>query len=128
MATIAPSFETGRSQALVFAEDRFFFRLSGFCLIVGVLGFAPTYWLQIVAGTVAVAPMIHLHGAVFTAWLVFLTWQSWLAAQGKLRRHRAWGKVGISLATLVVVIGVGAAIQTLEARLARARAAPPARS
>ena len=127
MATIAPTFDNRQGQVHAARENRFFFRLSVFCLIVGVLGFAPTYWLQLAAGTVAVAPMVHLHGAIFTGWLVFLVGQSWLAAEGKLRRHRAWGKVGISLATLVVVVGIGAALQALETRLAAGQG-DPARS
>ena len=53
--------------------------------------FAPTYWLQIPAGTFVGTPLVHIHSAVFTAWALFLVWQSYLAANGRIKRHRAWG-------------------------------------
>ena len=99
-------------------QDRFYFRMSLFCLAIGVLGFVPTYWIQVPAGTISLPPLVHLHGLIFTAWLVMLAVQSWLAASGRLRRHRDWGLAGIALATLVVAVGLAAASATLKQRIA----------
>lgn len=117
MATNAPAQQPQRQVAA--RGDRFYFRFSVFILAVGVLGFAPTYWLQLPAGTVDVPAIIHLHGIVFTAWLVLLVVQSWLASQGRLRNHRAWGLSGISLATLVFALGVVGAVAALKLHLDR---------
>lgn len=88
------------------------------CVLVAFGGFAPTYWLQLPAGTFVGAPLLHLHGAVFSAWPVFLLSQAWLASRGRLRQHRAWGLAGIALASAMVVLGVAAAIGTLRHGLA----------
>lgn len=100
-------------------NDRFFFWLSLLCFCVVMVGFAPTYWVQIASGTVNVPTIVHLHAASGTAWLLLLVLQSWLAARGSLRQHRAWGLAGISLATLVVALGMAAAIFMLNVHLAR---------
>lgn len=96
----------------------FYVWMAALCAVVAFGGFAPTYWLQLPAGTFVGPPLVHLHGALFSAWSVFLVWQATLAARGQLRRHRAWGLLGISLATAIVIIGVTTAIGTLQHGLA----------
>ena len=68
-------------------------------------GFAPTYWLQLPAGTFVGSPLLHLHGLLFSAWTLYLLLQTILAARGRIGRHRAWGLLGISLATAMVLVG-----------------------
>jgi hypothetical protein len=87
-------------------------------VLVAFGGFAPTYWLQLPAGTFVGAPLLHLHGLLFSAWPVFLLSQAWLASRGRLRQHRAWGLAGIALASVMVVLGVAASIDTLRHGLA----------
>lgn len=96
----------------------FYVWMATVCLTVAFGGFAPTYWLQLPAGTFVGPPLLHIHGALFSAWTVLLVWQSLLAARGRLRGHRAWGLLGIALATAMVVIGLATAIQTLQHGLA----------
>ena len=79
--------------------------------------FAPTYWLQLPAGTFVGTPLIHIHSAIFTAWTLFLVSQSYLAANGGLKDHRAWGMAGIGLATAVVIMGTAVAIGSLKFRM-----------
>jgi hypothetical protein len=81
-------------------------------------GFAPTYWLQLPAGTFVGSPMLHLHAALFSAWTLLLLSQTMLAAQGRLYHHRAWGLGGISLATAMLLVGLAAAIGSMNAGLA----------
>jgi hypothetical protein len=88
------------------------------CALVAFGGFAPTYWLQLPAGTFVGAPMLHVHAALFSAWTLLLLSQTLLAAQGRLRHHRAWGLGGISLATAMVLVGLGAAIDSMRLGLA----------
>ena len=96
----------------------FYVWMAAVCLLVAFGGFAPTYWLQLPAGTFVGPPLLHLHGALFSAWTVFLVWQATLAARGQLRRHRAWGLLGISLATAMVIIGIITAVNSLQHGLA----------
>jgi hypothetical protein len=79
--------------------------------------FAPTYWLQLPAGTFIGTPLVHIHSAVYTAWTLFLVAQSYLAANGRLKDHRAWGMAGIGLASAVVLFGTAVAIGSLKFRM-----------
>ena len=50
--------------------------------------------------------LLHLHGALFSAWTLLLLSQTWLAANDRLEHHRAWGLVGISLATALLFVAI----------------------
>lgn len=39
-------------------------------LAVGVLGFAPTYWVPMLRGSLQVEPLTHIHALLFYGWLV----------------------------------------------------------
>ena len=84
--------------------------------IVGVvfLGFGKSYLL---AGLVR-APLpnllVHIHGAVFTSWILLLIVQTCLAASGKLRWHRQLGILGF-IASAMVVLGIMVARWSLAA-------------
>jgi hypothetical protein len=89
------------------------------CAAIAIGGFMPTYWLQLAPRTFIGTPLLHIHGAVCTLWVLFLISQAWLVSQNRLRSHRSWGLAGISLATAVVIIGIPTAISSMEAGLAR---------
>jgi hypothetical protein len=95
----------------------FYVWMAAACAVVAFGGFAPTYWLQLPAGTFVGSPLVHIHGALFSSWTLLLLSQTVLAANGRLRNHRAWGLAGISLATAMVFMGLAVAIQTLTAGL-----------
>jgi hypothetical protein len=116
LATLAPTSAPPRARPL--GRTRFYFWLSLACLAIGVGGFVPTYWLQVPAGGFTGTAMMHLHAIVFTAWLLLLVGQNWRIAQGRLDHHKAWGLVGISLATAMLVIGWTTAIVGLRERIA----------
>jgi hypothetical protein len=96
----------------------FYVWMAAACALVAFGAFAPTYWLQLPAGTFVGPPLLHVHGLLFSAWTLLLLSQTLLAANGRLDHHRAWGLAGISLATAMVVIGLAAAILTLTTGLA----------
>lgn len=95
----------------------FYVGMAGLCALIAFGGFAETYWLQLVAGTFIGGPLLHLHGALFSAWTLLLLSQTWLAANDRLDHHRAWGLVGISLATALVFVGMATAINSMIGRI-----------
>ncbi len=106
---------TARSPAGMSIETR----MAAICLAIAVIGFLPTYWAPLARGELNRPPLIHLHGAAFFAWPLLLFWQGRLADQGRLLSHRAWGLLGISLATSMVFLGLFGAIDTATGRAAR---------
>lgn len=84
----------------------FYVQMAVACLVVAVLGFLPTFWLPVAQGQFHAQPVVYVHGLVFTAWCVFFIWQAWLAETNRLQHHRAVGLAGVSLATLMVMLGV----------------------
>jgi hypothetical protein len=100
------------------ASRWFYAWMAGVCAGIVFVGFAPTYWLQLGPGTFVGAPLVHLHGLLFSAWPLYLLAQTTLVARGQVGRHRAWGLLGISLATSMVLVGVAVADDVLATRLA----------
>jgi hypothetical protein len=96
------------------ASDRFYARMAVVCLAVGILGFAPTYWVPLLRGTLDVRPLAHVHALLFYGWLLLLVRQSSLAASGQYVRHRASGLLGIALASGMFFVGIGMAIHSLK--------------
>lgn len=94
------------SSAQSAGHDRFFVWAASFCLILVAISFAPSYWLQVPAGTVIGEPGLHLHALLFACWPILFILQAWLGATGRIRHHRAWGLAGIALATAMVYSGI----------------------
>jgi len=74
------------------------------------VGFAPTYYLRPYFQATSLAPILRLHGLVFTAWILLLLTQTSLVAAHRTDLHRRLGFAGAALAGLMVVIGLTAAI------------------
>lgn len=116
MAVLAQPGVTRRVAATT--EPHFYVRIAAASVAVAVIGFAPTYWLPLLQGTLNVSPIFHVHAAVFYSWTLLFLAQSWLAANGKLTRHREWGVFGVALATTMCVVGMAAAITSLKKSMA----------
>jgi hypothetical protein len=96
----------------------FYVWMAAVCALIAFVGFAPTYWLQLAPGTFVGSPLLHLHAVLFSAWPLFFLLQTVFAARGRIHRHRAWGLLGVSLATAMVFVGFAAANNVLATRLA----------
>ena len=96
----------------------FYVWMAAVCALIAFGGFAPTYWLQLAPGTFVGPPLLHIHSALFSAWMLLLLSQTWLASQGRLDHHRAWGLVGVALASAMVVLGIAAGIYSMRVGLA----------
>jgi len=73
-------------------------------------GFARTFYLRSVFGTTPLSPLLFVHGAVMTTWLVLFAAQVGLVAAGRTDLHRRLGVLGLVVAVLVIGVGVAAAI------------------
>jgi uncharacterized membrane protein YozB (DUF420 family) len=108
-ATIEPEAAPRRFRTLP-GDHRFF---SVMAIVMGatiLAGFANTYAPKVATGDPAVPPIIHLHAAVFTSWLMVFVAQTTLVRRGRTAVHRRLGVAGVVLAALMLVVGVAAAI------------------
>jgi hypothetical protein len=74
------------------------------CLVF--LGFARSYYLKSYFGTPQLRPLLHLHGLVFTAWMIFFVLQTALIASNRPGLHRRLGYAGGILACGMVFLGL----------------------
>lgn len=73
-------------------------------------GFARTYYLRGWFFADPLPGILHLHGLVFTSWIVLLMAQTTLVASGRTDIHRRLGIAGGFLAALMVAVGIVTAI------------------
>jgi hypothetical protein len=90
-------------------------RLYGAAAVIFVLlvfaGFARTYYLKaLFASPPLPSTVVHVHGVVMTAWVVFFLAQVGLVSARRVRVHQALGYAGTGLALLVVAVGVRTAL------------------
>ena len=91
----------------------FYLGMALFLAVVIFAGFAQTYPASL-ASNPPLPPLLHLHAAVFAAWVLLIVAQPALAAGGSMRAHRALGWTGAILASAMVVMGFVAVIVALR--------------
>lgn len=99
-------------------RGQFFVNYAIACLAIAVLGFLPSFWIPVGSVSFADTGMVLAHGLVFTAWPVLFLWQTVLVERGRISNHRAWGVAGVSLATMMLLVGIGTVESQLTERLA----------
>lgn len=112
-----PSIGVSPARMALQTERRFFFHLAVACAVVAFAGFVSRYFAPVAAGTFAARALVHMHGLVMWTWMLLFAWQAWLAAEGRLRRHRAFGMAGIALFTLAVWLGISVALLQLDQQI-----------
>jgi hypothetical protein len=116
------------SVAAVGAKDRLFYSAMAVAMASTVfVGFAPSYYLRVFRDgsmvTVSGGPftaLVHVHGALFTGWVLLFVVQTSLVATRRVAIHRRLGVAGAVLAAAMVIVGTLTAIAT-----AARGAAPP---
>ena len=88
------------------SRPRFYVSLAAFMSLIVLTGFWPTYFGQLLKGIPDRPWIYHLHGLVFTGWMVLLIAQVILAATGRTQTHRALGSIGIAYGFLVLALGL----------------------
>jgi hypothetical protein len=87
------------------ADDYFFLAMALLILGVVFIGFAHTYYLAGVFHSKLPSPLVHLHGALFSGWVILLIIQITLVAGGRVNWHMRLGIFGMILAGLMVLVG-----------------------
>jgi hypothetical protein len=105
---------TAASRATTRSTTNFYFYMALSCAAVAFLGFAPTFWLPLANHNFKAGPVIYVHGTIFFGWSLFFCFQTWLAASGRVMRHRAVGMIGVSFATAMTIFGTLAAISAMK--------------
>jgi len=102
-------------------SDRYFHAGMALVMLLTVfVGFAPTFYLRPAFGGPPATPLVHLHGILFSAWMLLFLTQTLLIAHGNKALHRRLGIVGAMLALALLVVGVMTAVTA-----ARIGHAPP---
>ena len=89
---------------------RFYVGMAIAIAITVFAGFSRTYFLKSYFGSPELSRLLHIHGVIFTAWVLFLLAQTTLVATGRTYIHRRMGVAGAVLAVLLVVVGTMTAI------------------
>ena len=94
-------------------DDLFFSGMSVVILVSVFVGFARSYYLAGVLKAPLPNLLVHIHGAVFSCWILLLIVQTSLVASGRVDVHRRLGLLGFGLACLMVVSGLLVATNSL---------------
>lgn len=113
-------------------HDRLFY--GGMAIALGLTvfaGFASTYYLRFFTGgpkaTLTGGPftaLVHVHGVLFTAWVLLFIVQTALVASRRVAVHRRLGVAGAVLAAAMIAVGMFLAIATAAQGLAPAGVDP----
>lgn len=91
-------------------RDRFFLGIAVAAAVSVFVGFARTYYLKAIFPLRSFPLLFHLHGALFTAWMLVLVLQVSLVASRRTAWHRRVGWIGLSLVVPMLVTGFLVAI------------------
>jgi hypothetical protein len=89
---------------------RFYVGMAIAITITVFAGFFRSYFLKSWYGTRELSGLLHIHGLIFTTWVLFFLAQTVLVATGRTYLHRRMGIGGAVLAVLVVIVGTVVAI------------------
>lgn len=105
MATNAVRTTQLRARVHKRTEDIFFSVLTALIIVAVSIGFARTYFLTGIFMAKLPSWLVHIHGALFTGWIVLLAAQVILVSTGRVRWHTRLGVLGMFVAPLMVVVG-----------------------
>ena len=88
------------------ARRRLYVGLALLAIAIAAVGFWPTYFGPLVAGSVDKPTIIHFHAAVYVGWLAIFLTQAVLAATGRIGLHMKLGRFAIGYGVLVIVAGL----------------------
>ena len=100
-------------------ERVFFSGMAWLMLAVAVVGFWRTYYGAGMVRAHLPNALLHVHGALFTLWMVLLVVQTGLVAAHKVKVHRALGLAGMGLAVAMVMVVMAVGVDWLRRGFAK---------
>jgi fumarate reductase subunit C len=95
--------------------ERVFFSGMAVLLCVCVfIGFSPTYFQAGMLRAPLPSPILHVHGAIFTLWMLLFLVLAALVSAHRVKWHRSLGTVAFCLPPVMIVLGVIAALDALH--------------
>lgn len=103
------------SMPAVQRDRNFFTGMALLFIAISVAGFWRSFYLAPWYGTKTLTPIVQLHGAVMTGWVLFYLFQTSLVRSARLETHRRLGMVGLLLAGAVGATSLATVMATLGA-------------
>ncbi len=102
----------------VVVRQRFYPLIALILALFTIVGFSRTYYFRFLTDLPPLTTLVHLHGAVFTAWRLLFLAQTRLVAAHRVDLHMKLGVAAIALALLIVAIGFASvAVQANQPRI-----------
>ncbi|HEY9125969.1 MAG TPA: hypothetical protein VIM62_02525 [Acidobacteriaceae bacterium] len=95
-------------------ERVFFAGMAVLLCVVVVYGFSRTYFLAGMMRAPLPSPILHVHGAIYTLWMVVYVAQTALISARRVAWHRTLGVFGFCLPPVMIALGVIAALDALH--------------
>jgi hypothetical protein len=96
------------------AERGFYSGMAILLCICVFIGFSPTYFEAGMMRAPLPSRILHVHGAIFTLWMLVFVVQVGLISARRVRWHRSFGTIAFCLPPIMIVLGVIAAIDALR--------------
>ncbi len=96
-------------------DHRFYMGMAIFSTILIFVGFSRSYYLRpLFFRTSPLSLLIHIHGAVFTAWMLYFLLQTALIATNRPSLHRKLGLIGAFLGSAMIVLGLAVSFTAMR--------------
>jgi hypothetical protein len=95
-------------------ERAFYTGMSILMCVCVYIGFSPTYFQAGIMHAPLPSPILHIHGAVFTLWMLLFTVQAAFIAAHRVKWHRSLGTIAFCLPPIMIVLGIIAAVDALH--------------
>jgi hypothetical protein len=92
------------------AERIFFGGMAVLLCVIVYIGFSPSYFSAGMFRAPLPSPILHVHGAVFTLWMILFPAQVALVSARRLAWHRTLGTIAFCLPPFMIVVGMIAAL------------------
>jgi hypothetical protein len=96
------------------AERGFYSGMAILLCICVFIGFSPTYFEAGMMRAPLPSRILHVHGAIFTLWMLVFVVQVGLISARRVRWHRSFGTIAFCLPPIMIVLGVIAAVDALR--------------
>ena len=102
---------TRQARTRAISTERRFFAGMALAMVASiVVGFLPSYYLRGIAPPYhplpTMKPLMHLHGALFTAWMLLFLVQTLLVTNGRTDIHRKLGLTAVAMLPAMIVVGM----------------------